>query len=1016
MFDIFLKHKTAANIIMATLLIIGSVSLYSLNIQNFPTVKPNVIMIYTSWFNASPSEVEENITIPMEAALRTVDGIDMISSYTEQGISEIAIDLDSGTDYNLAFSEINKIASSMQDLPVDSLPPNVTQVLSKDHVLTIALRFTNTINKEWVYQFESELKTQGVTAIESYGLPEEDFIIEIKESIILSSGMPVEQWIGLINKEISKETLGLINNDEQSINIKADNRIKTVDDLKALFITLPDSKVKYPLDDIAVIEKIRKGNDIEIFQNGKSTVLLKIYRTSSENIFDIKDIATKWLESKRDISYKDLEIVKYDDSWMAVKERIGILVENGVIGLILVMLVLNWALSGRVALWVSVGIPVAFFGGFILMSFFGMSINMISIFGLIMVLGIVVDDAIVVGEQYETEREDGFSPFESAKRAAEKMWKPVLVSTLTTFAAFIPLLYMSGEMGQIGKVIPIVVISVVLISLIEAFLLLPAHLSTEKNNTKNATKSVGIDKINLFYKNYIESKVIKSLNYRKTTLSLSVVFLLVVVGLLYTGIVKYSFFGTSMTNEITAYVEFDPSTTIFDKRKLHDEILVKYEYLNDKYPEKLIHMTSFFNMTESFGPVVKGADFMQITFYLRKDDKVSSGLKDSVFTQEIADIIGNDLNVNNYNVEDVKKSQIGESSDIALAFSGESTENINIALLKLKDEILKDLRFSKVKLSSQEGREEWFIEINELAKAKGVELTEIVSQVKSNSQGHLIDRVHKNGASYDIIIRGNQSYSKDLEDFYSMPIKVGDIFVPLSKLVNIKAKKSPTTIYRGDGMATVSIEISIDQEKWTTAEAMKNLETHHIPNILKQGDIAYELSGVSKNQLKTKNEVITLVVIAIALIYLVLCLFFQNYSTPLLVLSIIPFACAGAILGHLALGLNVSVMSSMAMFGLAGIVVNDSIILIQKYQDLCSEGLLRKEAITLALEKRFRAIVLTSITTIAGLTPLLFESSLEAQFLVPMAASMVFGLMTSTILMVFTLPSLLTMTEQKRAV
>jgi multidrug efflux pump subunit AcrB len=1002
-----LKHKTAANVIMIALLIVGFVALNTLNVQNFPSIKGNHYTINTVWPNASPIEMEENVTKIIENTIKNIDGIVEVYSYSETSLSEIVVTVSNDTDYNRTLVEITQSISAIENLPKDILTPEVLTSEDGDFVSTIAFRFENDVDAKMINQFKSELGAYGVSKVITYGIPKNFFNIEIKDNILLSSGMTISEWGDIISSTISEQTLGLINNDDQSISLTSDSNISNITDIKGIVISLPESNINYLLDDIAHISVKRIDNDIHITQNGKNTVLFKVMRKGTENIIDVKNRVNNWLESKKEINYKDLEIVQYNEQWMTVKERIGVLIENGIMGLILVVLVLNWALSTRVALWVTLGIPVAFFGGFILMSFFGISINMISIFGLIMVLGIVVDDAIVIGEQYETERSLGNDPLTSAKNAVDKMWKPIMVSTLTTLASFIPLLYLSGTMGQIGKVIPIVVISVVFISLLEAFFMLPSHLSS---GDKRKSIIEGSDKILAFFDKYLMSLLMKTLKHKKVTIFISILSISL-VGLLFAlGVIKYSFFSESSTNEIVAVIDFDDSSTLENKKKLHNKILEHYTELKVKYPEKILQMTTHYNMMDVYGPIIKGNEYIQINFYIKKDDKVISEFSDDEFILSIEDIIKSHSSIRYYEVEDKNTSSIGKTTDLSVAFSGESTGYLLNVLSVTQENLRKDDRFIKVKLNTNRGREEWNLKLNENVKGKGISISEINTQVRNNAQGYLIDRIYEHGNSYDFLVTTNDKYRNELDSFYHMPIKVDDRFVPLSELVVLESKESPLSIFRDNGLASVEIQIEVNKEAWTTDEALKYLESTVFPEIISNG-ISYKLSGASKEEMKTKRDIKYSSLIAIILIFVVLCLFFQSYTTPVFIMLIIPFSCAGAILGHFIMGVQVSVMSTMAMFALAGIVVNDSVILVQRFNEIKKTTKDNVTAIANAVRDRFRAIFLTSVTTIAGLTPLMFEQSLEAQFLVPMAISMVFGLLTSTVLMLFILPSVLTFRE-----
>ncbi|HHJ34578.1 MAG TPA: efflux RND transporter permease subunit, partial [Gammaproteobacteria bacterium] len=483
---LFAQHKVAANLLMAMMIIFGAYSLTKLNKQFFPNFALDYISVRVIWPGASAEDVERSITIPLEQALRTLDGAKEMTSTSSRGSSVIVVEYEENTDMGVALDEVKQFVSNIRHLPSDAEDPIVTKIAHYEPVATIILTAEGELEelRPLAYEFERELLDQGIARVQFSGLPEQEIAIEVNASQIQQLGLSLNQIGDRVVSQSQDIPAGTVAENEAAREVRGLQRKRDVQAFSSMELLTTKTGQKLTLDDIASIQQRPKENQVEIFYQGKPAVLMNLQRTESADALKSAEVMQHWLTLTRSHLTPAVKLIVFDEKYSLIQQRIDLLLKNGISGLVLVLAILYIFLNGRVAFWVAVGIPTSFLGALGVLYLFGGSINMISLFGLIMTLGIIVDDAIVVGEDALTHYQSGENSLLAAEGGAVRMLAPVMSSSLTTVAAFLPLMMVTGIIGSILFDIPFVVICVIIASLIESFLILPGHLrhSFHKNH------------------------------------------------------------------------------------------------------------------------------------------------------------------------------------------------------------------------------------------------------------------------------------------------------------------------------------------------------------------------------------------------------------------------------------------------------------------------------------------------------------------------------------------------------
>ena len=1013
----FAHHKVAANLVMLMMIMGGLFALKKLDIRYFPNFELDLITVSVAWSGASAEDAETSITIPLEQSLKSIDNLRKITSTSSQGGTSITLELIEGSDTIIALNQVKQIIDEFRNLPTDAEKPEVVTVSRYEQVARLLLYGPDDVSelRKLANNFERELLDRGIDKIEITGLPDQELAIQISHTDLQHLGISLEdvgQRIHELSRDIPAGTFG---------EGDAVTELRSLDQRRnelgfARLPVISDAYTRINLGDIADIKRQNKKNSVTLSVAGKPAVELTLRRSETGDTFKSAEIFQQWLQDTRPNLPQGITLRVYDETWQLVEDRIQLLIKNGGGGLILVVAILYLFLSARVAWWVAIGIPVSFMATLVILYFFGGSINMISLFALIMALGIIVDDAIVVGEDALTHYQAGEEPLLAAEGGARRMFAPVIASSLTTVAAFLPLMLIGGPTGKILFAIPLVIVAVIIASVIESFLVLPNHLRhsflhMDRKNTSGWQLRFN-QRFNNFKNGFFKSLITLTLNNRGIAVSLVVSLLIITVGILTSGRLKFRFFPSPESSMIYVNAMFVPGTP----RAKVDEFLMHLEQSLQQTDAELSEQTLVLTAITQHGSGVfkgriqhQGDHLAAMTLQLEDPDKRAIRNKDfiSAWRKRI------NLPAGLVNLTINPRIAGPPGRDLEIRLTGNTPEHLKQAAMVLAESIRPIPGVSEVEDDMPYGRNQLVYKITPAGEALGLTVASLGQKLRTAFDGKLIQLYQDGPDEIEVRVKLAQQDRETLSALQHLEIRLpSGATVPLSTVAQWHSRRGFEILRHAEGRLAVEVTAEVDARVNNTNQIVKSLDKSILPRLVSEYGIDYSFEGRSADQAETMTDMRLGLLIGLLLIYLVLTWIFGSYGWPLVVMSAIPFGLIGALFGHLLLNVDLTILSLFGFFGLSGIVVNDSIILVSFYQNLRNKGLDVQESLIEASCQRLRAVILTSLTTIAGLAPLLFETSLQAQFLIPMAVSIAFGLMFSTVLVLLIIPVLLSYHEE----
>lgn len=1025
----FAQHKVAANLLMLIMLLAGVVSLIKLNTQFLPNFEPDYIVVRVVWPGATAEDVAKSIITPLEQELRNLDYVKEMRSTSYRSAGTIVLEYNEGSNMGLALDQVKEYVDAVRNLPSDAETPEVSKVSLNEDVATLILSSEASLEelRPIAYQFERELLDRGVAKVEFIGLPAQEIAIQIESSQINTLGMSLPQLSQQILNASQDIPAGTSGKNEVAKELRSIEQRRSESGFKELAILTTASGQSIKLDDIATVERRNKDNQIEVFYQDKPAVLLRVLRTQSSDTLKAAETLNTWLTETRPLLPTTIKLDAYNEAYVLIEDRINLLIKNGLGGLILVISILFIFLNGRVAFWVAVGIPISFMGTLAVLYLLGGSINMVSMFALIMALGIIVDDAIVVGEDALTHYGMGENPLRAAEGGARRMFVPVLSSSLTTISAFLPLMLISGIIGNILFDIPLVIICVIIASVIECFLVLPGHLHHSFQKSFKAIEPGSyrdrLDKGFLrFRDNFFRPLAEKSINNRGVILCLAVGILAVSVSLISSGRVKSDFFPQPESHIILGNVKFASGTPPERVREfgLHMEKALHQAnaQLIDKYmlsesESFIVHSVLRINQASFDGGqnYSTGEQYASVHVELLTPD--ARDVRNPEFIATWKDFISEPDGVEQLSISSPRGGPPGKDVDIFL--SGQSTDILKKAGDALATKLKTYVGVRDIQDDLPFGKNQFIYSLTPLGESLGLSVSDVGRQLRAAFDGQLLQVFYDENEEIEVrvVLPDNErNYSRTLENF-PLIAPSGEM-VQLSNVVTLEHRKGLELVRHTEGRLGLHVTASVDSNLNNANQIIAELQEGYLADLSTEYGIKIDLKGRAEEQAQTGQDMLLGAGIGFTLIYIILAWVFGSYSWPIAVLLAIPLGISGAILGHWLLGLDLTMLSWFGFFGLSGIVINDAIILVTFYRELREQGQAAKQAIIEASCLRLRAVLLTSLTTIAGLLPLLFETSLQAQFLIPMAVSISFGLAYATILILFVIPALILLIEERK--
>ena len=1009
----FARNGVAANLLMISIVLAGLFSLTTqIPLEVFPTFDSERVSVSVSLRGSAPEDVEQGVTIRIEEAVQDLEGIERISSRSSESASTVNIEVESGYDAREMLADIKSRVDAINTFPVDAEKPVIALAQRRREVMavTISAPYSEKEIKEFAEQIRDELLLiEGVTQIDLSGVRDYEIAIEISQTKLQQFNLSISDVANVIGASSVDVSAGNLKTSGGDVLI----RTKAQAYYKDGFINVPiktnaDGSI-VRLKDIATITDAFEESPVRTRFNGEQAAFLDVYRIGQQSAIEVADKVKVYIENKQASLPKGFKLSYWDDDSEIVKSRISTLTSNAIQGGILVLLLLTLFLRPSIAFWVFLGIPVCFLGAFIFMPFMGVTINIMSLFGFILVLGIVVDDAIVTGENIYTHMKTATNAEEAAIKGTQEVATPVTFGILTTVAAFLPLAFVDGNRGAIFAQIPYVVIPVLLLSLVESKFVLPAHLKMIKLRSEKTDMS----KFALFQQRFadgFESAILKyyqpvlkrALAHKVATLSMFCGVFIVIAALISSGWTKFIFFPRIPSETVRANLSM-PTGTPFDVTNQYITAMTNNALsLQKKYTDQDTQQSVIMNVLATTGGRGGTTNVGQVRFEILPPEQRASGITSRELVNEWRSMIGSVPGAELLTF----RAELGRSSDpIDIQLSAKSLLTLSQVADKVKERLATYPTVFEIADSLSDGKEELRIELTQAGNVVGLTRMSISQQVRNAFFGSEVQRIQRGSDDVRVMVRLPLNERSSIASLSSILIRTpSGSQVPLSHVATLTPNKSPSTISRIDRFRTVSVTADIDKSSTNMTVLQNDIDEYLTELIQQYPGMKYSLEGEAKEQRESFGSLGWALIFVFFIIYCLLAIPFKSYSQPLIVMSVIPFGMIGAVIGHWVMGMDLTIFSLLGMLALVGVVVNDSLVLVDYINKKRAQGMQALEAALTAGAARFRPVMLTSLTTFIGLMPLLFEKSTQAQFLIPMAVSLGFGILFATFITLVLVP------------
>jgi len=1029
----FARNTVFANIVLVLIFLAGAMAVRFMIRENFPTFSLDMIQISVPYPGADPEEVEEGVSRKIEEAVEGLEGIKQYTTYSGENRGTTIIEVKEDYDVNEVLDRIRSKVDSISTFPPDTEKPIITEMLIRDPVVLLYLsgEMSEHRLKQWAEAVKDDLQQlQSVSQLEIFGTREYEIGIEVSEERLREYGLTFDQVTDAVRRSNLNMAGGTIRTQGEEIRIRTMGRKYSGKALSSIIVKADAKGDIITLSRLAVIDDGFTEDPIRATINGEPSVMLLVFKTQEEDALAIAQNVRQYVEEKKRQLPPGAELnILYDNTEM-LQNRIDLLVRNGTIGLCIVFLLLWAFLNTRLSFWCGMGIPVSIAGALAIVWALGGTINMISLFGFILVLGIVVDDAIVVGESIYVHRKNGKPPLRAAVEGVLEIGMPVVAAVTTTIVAFIPLLYVGGIMGKFIAIFPVVVISCLAISLVECLLLLPAHLShlPDQNDTTRVVNVVvrPLDAVHRFTSRGMEWFVAriympllsKALYWRYISLCTAISCLLLTIGLANSGILKFEVFPEVDGFVATATVEFPNGTPPAVTREAVDQVekaLLRLAKKTDTISGAPLIKDRLAIVGQTLGAIPSnGPHFGAVQAIMLESENRGIHSKDIMIAweREIGPIAG----IKSLTFEGLQHGPPGAPIEVWL--QGRDMNHI----LAAADDLMQRLRqfdgVYQIRSDFSPGKNEVRLELKPEARSLGLTVNDLARQIYAGYYGDEAVRLQRGRDDIRVKVRYTADERSRFAELKNVRIRTpGGQEVPLMSVANVRLAPGYSTITRTDGIRRVAVSADVDTKRANASEIFAELSSGFFPEMIRRyPDLHVDLQGEQKKMRESFSSLYVGFPLAVLGILIIVSTMFRSYAQPFVILFTVPFGIVGGILGHLLMGYNLSIMSIFGMVALAGVVVNDAIVLIERINENLAEGIPFFEAIIKGGARRFRAIFLTTLSTVGGLMPLILETDLQARFLIPMAISIAAGVTFATLLTLVLIPSLLVILNDFRLI
>jgi multidrug efflux pump subunit AcrB len=1024
----FIKHSVAVNVVVLTFAIFGFFGAKQLKSSFYPLIDSKNISINITYPGASPQEIEEGIVLKIEDNLKGLNGVERVTSTSNENTGSINVEIEKGKNIDFMLLEVKNAVDRVPSFPVGMEPLIVSKREASRPTITFAIsgyKIPLATLKQIGRQVENDLRgIDGVSQIQISGYPEEEIEIALNETNLLAYNLTFAEVSQAINKSSLITTGGTIKTNAEEYLIRANSRSYYADELSNLVVKADASGRTIKLKDIAVVRDQFSETPNSNYFNGNLSINVTITSTNTEDLISSADKTKAYIEQFNQ-KYDNVQLSVVTDLSITLVQRTLLLTENAIAGMILVLIFLSVFLNTRLAFWVAFGLPVAFLGMFMFAGYFDVTINVLSLFGMIIVIGILVDDGIVIAENIYQHYEKGKSPEEAALDGVMEVLPAIVSAILTTILAFSIFLFLDGRIGEFFGEVSVVVILTLVVSLVEALIILPAHLAHSKAlRVQNPEQKTGLrgmfqkvflklryintfgDRIMRWLRDKLYSPALRfALNYKFLTISFFIVFSILTSASFQGGIIRGAFLPQIASDRIEVSLNMPRGTnanvtdsiiSFIEAKAIEVTNAINEEYLGDAYEKHLVE-----NMIINIGP---GSSAASLVINLLPGEERPNSVTTDIVSNRLRERVGKVIGAESL-VYGGGRNFGG--LPISVSFLGNDISELKAVKTTLKKRLEANVLLKDVKDNDPAGIKEIRLELNQSAYALGLDLRTVMTQVRSAFFGEQAQRFQRGQDEIRVWVRYDRANRSSINNLDNMRITTPNgQKVPLQEIARYSIERGDVAINHLEGRREIQVTADIKDVKKTSAtDIMAEIRDEIMPEILlKYPTVTPSYEGQNRELSKLLKSLNAVGLTILALIYIVIAFTFRSYSQPLLLLLLVPLSLPAVAWGHWIHDFPVNILSMLGVIALIGIMVNDGLVLIGKFNRNLREGLLFDEALYEAGRSRFRAIFLTSITTVAGLTPLIFEKSMQAQFLIPMAVSIAYGIAFATVLTLIVLP------------
>jgi multidrug efflux pump subunit AcrB len=1032
-----IRNGVTTNLLVVFLLAAGALGALNLRQQVFPEFSPDIISVSVPYPGATPLEVEEGVILPIEARLESLDEIEEVTATAAQNLGIVTAQLRPGVDKPQVLDEVKSAVDRITTFPQQIERPVVTLASARSQVVQLVLfgDVDELVLKRLARQVRDELVDRpGISDAQLQGVRDYEISIEVSQDVLRAYGLSTSDIATIVRRESLDLSGGDIETTSGRVLLRTEGKNETAPQFRDIVVLTRPDGTEVRLGDLAQVRDGFADSDLSNAFNGSPAAIVAVFRVGEESVLDVAGSVKDYVADLEGTLPTGVSVSLWQDNSEVLAGRLGLLIKNGLLGLILVLVALTLFLELRLAAWTAFGIAISFIGAFAILAPLGVTINVISLFGFILATGIVVDDAIVMGENIFAEREKGATPLAAAERGAQRIARPVVFAVLTTIVGFSPLLFISGAFGPLLRDLPLVVITVLILSLVDAIFILPMHLShaptidpSRRNRVLHLIDLVR-ERVDAALSRFVQGRLTRwvrfSLRNDLVVMAGATASMLLMFGLVAGGRLPFAFLAPIQGETVSASLTMLPGTPVEQTaravRQLEDAALragsSMASDLPDDHPDPVRNLYRVVAGRASGGgpgstdaPSASPSNVASLIVEL-PDPEVSafSGEDfEAAWREQIPDMVG-------VRALSISSSLFSVTDPIRVELAGTDPEALRAASGDIAEVLRSFVGVFDVLTDEDEGEPEYQLALLPEARSLGISLDDLANQVRGAFFGVQVQRLQRDGEEVPVYVRLPESERDAVVDLMNFQVSTPQrTRVPLEQVAAVTLGSTPSSIGRRDGKRVVSVTADTDPSVVSTNDVTRQLALETVAAVeARYPGVDVILAGEREEQNEAFGSLGTGFGLAALGIFALLAIPLNSYVQPLIIMSAIPFGIIGALLGHALLGVPVGLFTLFGLIGLTGVVVNDSLVFMDFVNEKRGKGWDTESAVVAAAQARFRPIMLTSLTTFLGISPLIFEKSVQAQFLIPTAVSLGFGILFATPIVMVVVPALIVQEER----